>query len=239
MAGRTTIEWTHATWNPTTGCSKISPGCKHCYAERLANRLEAMGHPNYVNGFQLTVHEHLLEVPLKWKRARTVFVDSMSDLFHEDVPLEFIRSVFDVMRRAKQHQFQVLTKRSQRLKEVSDSLTWPENVWMGVSVENSDFAFRIADLQDTSASVKFLSLEPLLEPINHLELGGIDWVIVGGESGPKARPMLPQWALSVRDQCSRRNVPFFFKQWGGRNKKKSGRLLEGRIWSEMPAFAIK
>jgi protein gp37 len=231
---RSKIEWTEVSWNPVTGCSKVSPGCKHCYAERMAKRLQAMGQPNYVNGFRVTTHEHMLEHPLKWKKPRLVFVNSMSDLFHRDVPVEFIQRVFDTMRRAKQHQFQVLTKRSRRLLELDPQIDWPPNVWMGVSVENEDFTFRIDHLCMTGSRVKFLSLEPLLGPLPGLGLPEIDWVIVGGESGPGARPMVEEWVIDIRDQCVTAGVPFFFKQWGGINKKKAGRVLQGRIWDEMP-----
>lgn len=237
MANRSSIEWTESTWNPITGCTKISPGCKHCYAERMAKRLKAMGQPNYANGFKLTMHEHVLEMPLTWKIPQTIFVNSMSDLFHKDVPLEFIQRVFDVMHRAHWHRFQILTKRSERLLELSPRLDWASNIWMGVSVENQDYAFRIDDLRGTGAKVKFLSLEPLLGPLPALNLEHINWVIVGGESGPGARPMDPSWVIEIRDQCLQAHVPFFFKQWGGVNKKKTGRLLEGRTWDEMPAVA--
>lgn len=228
------IEWTDSTWNPLTGCTKVSPGCKFCYAERMSARLKAMGNPNYSNGFQLTLHEHALSLPLTWKTPQNIFVNSMSDLFHEDVPLEFIQRVFDVMTRASWHSFQVLTKRSSRLAELADRIKWPENVWMGVSVENSNYKFRIDHLRETSAKIKFLSLEPLLGSIPQLNLENIDWVIVGGESGPKARQMEEEWVIEIRNQCKEANVPFFFKQWGGVNKKRTGRLLEGQTWDEMP-----
>lgn len=234
MSTHSPIEWTESTWNPLTGCTKISPGCKHCYAERMSLRLKAMGQPNYRNGFRLTLHEDALEIPLRWTKPQYVFVNSMSDLFHEDVPEEFIQQVFDVMRRARIHQFQVLTKRSERLRKLSPSNDWPVNVWMGVSVENVDYTFRIDDLRRTGAQIKFLSLEPLLGPIPALNLNGIDWVIVGGESGPGARPLDPRWVTGIRDQCQSAEVPFFFKQWGGVNKKRAGRVLEGRTWDEMP-----
>lgn len=235
---RTAIEWTHATWNPVTGCDKISPGCNHCYAERMSLRLKAMGQKNYANGFQLTIQEHMLEVPLRWKKPQMIFVNSMSDLFHKDVPLEYIQRVFSVMKQAHWHRFQVLTKRSERLAEFSPQLDWPDNVWMGVSVERKDYTFRIDHLRQTGANVRFLSVEPLLGPIDKLDLEGIHWVIVGGESGPGARPMEEAWVCSIRDQCAAAGVPFFFKQWGGTNKKKAGRLLEGRTWDEVPAEAV-
>lgn len=229
------IEWTEATWNPTTGCNKLSPGCKHCYAERMAERLKAMGQANYRNGFRLAVHPHMLELPLSWKKPKTIFVNSMSDLFHKDVPLEFIQLVFDVMRRAHWHRFQVLTKRAERLEEVSAELTWSPNIWMGVSVESAKYAGRIDHLRRCGAMTKFLSLEPLLGPLPRLDLAKIDWVITGGESGPGARNMDPAWVADLRDQCIASNVPFFFKQWGGVNKKRTGRTLDGRTWDQMPS----
>jgi len=228
------IEWTQKTWNPLTGCTKISPGCQNCYAERMAKRLQAMGQPNYRNGFELTLHENALEIPFSWKKSSMIFVNSMSDLFHRDVPLSYIQKVFSVMKQAHWHTYQVLTKRSSRLAELSSQLEWPENVWMGVSIENEDYTYRVANLAATDACVKFLSLEPLLGPISRLPLSKVDWVIVGGESGPGARAMKPEWVSEIKRQCKADNVPFFFKQWGGTNKKKAGRTLEGRTWSEMP-----
>ena len=236
MATKSHIEWTESTWNPITGCTKISPGCKLCYAERMAFRLQAMGQPNYRNGFDLTLHERALELPLQWKKPQTIFVNSMSDLFHRDVPLEFVLRVFDVMNRAHWHQFQILTKRSDCLLELSPQLPWSNNIWMGVSVENEEYSFRIDDLRNSNARIKFLSLEPLLGPLPRLKLNGIDWVIVGGESGPGARPMDQEWVIDIRNQCLQAEVPFFFKQWGGFNKKKAGRKLEGRTWDEMPVM---
>jgi protein gp37 len=237
MAQGSGIEWTESTWNPVTGCTKISPGCKHCYAERMAERLQAMGQANYANGFQLTLQSQMLELPLKWRKPQTIFVNSMSDLFHRDVPVDFIQRVFDVMRRAHWHRFQVLTKRAERLAELSPAIEWSSNVWMGVSVENADYVERIDYLRSTGAQVKFLSIEPLLGPIPKLRLQRIDWVIVGGESGPRARPMEAAWVTDIRKQCRKARVAFFFKQWGGRNKKKAGRLLEGKTWDEMPNAA--
>ena len=234
MGAKSSIEWTESTWNPVTGCTKISPGCDNCYAERLALRLQAMGQFNYTNGFKLTVQEHMLELPLRWKAPQVIFVNSMSDLFHRDVPASYIHKVFDVMGRADWHRFQVLTKRSLRLQKLSPMLSWQRHIWMGVSVENSDYAFRIDHLRETNAHIKFLSLEPLLGPLPNLDLQGIDWVIVGGESGPHARPMRREWVLDIRDQCQAAGVPFFFKQWGGTNKKKTGRILDNRTWDEMP-----
>jgi protein gp37 len=231
---KSSIEWTDATWNPVTGCTKISPGCKHCYAERMAKRLKAMGQKNYANEFELTLQPHMLELPLKWRQPSQVFVNSMSDLFHKDVPASYIKKVFDIMRRAHWHQYQVLTKRSERLRELSPQLHWAPQIWMGVSVENEDYLHRIDDLRHTGACIKFLSIEPLLGPLPKLNLRGIDWVIVGGESGPGARPMNGDWVRHIRDRCLRAEVPFFFKQWGGPVKSRTGRLLDGRAWDEMP-----
>jgi protein gp37 len=231
------IEWTQATWNPVTGCNKISPGCKHCYAERMAQRLQAMGQSNYVNGFELTLHEHMLKRPLEWKQPKLIFVNSMSDLFHEDVPLAFIQRVFDTMHEADWHCFQILTKRSDRLMQLSPELEWPANVWMGVSVETQKYTYRIEQLRQTGAYIKFLSLEPLLGPLSNLNLRGIDWVIAGGESGPGARPMREEWVTEIRDQCLSTNTPFFFKQWGGKNKKKAGRELQGQTWNQLPEMS--
>jgi len=228
------IEWTDYTWNPLTGCTKVSPGCKNCYAERMAKRLQATGSEKYRNGFRLTMHKEILRAPLHWKRPRTIFVNSMSDLFHEEVPLEFIQRVFEVMKRAHWHKFQVLTKRAERLLELDPYLEWPENVWMGVSVENSDYISRVDLLRQTSAVIKFISAEPLLGPLPNLNLEGIHWVIVGGESGPHARAMQAEWVREIRNQCVRASVPFFFKQWGGTRKKQTGRLLDGVLWDEMP-----
>lgn len=237
MAQLSSIEWTDATWNPVTGCSKISPGCMNCYAERMAKRLKAMGVVRYSDGFNVRVHDDLIEVPLKWKNPRVIFVNSMSDLFHEEVPDYFIKNVFEIMNSCPQHTFQILTKRSQRLNELSDQLRWTHNIWMGVSVEDVDAIYRINDLERTNARVKFVSCEPLLGPIKKIPLKNIDWLIVGGESGPHARPMEKQWAISIRNQCVKHNVPYFFKQWGGTRKKENGRILEGRTWDEMPTLA--
>ena len=234
MAQNSSIDWTEATWNPVTGCTKISPGCKFCYAERMAKRLKAMGQERYRNGFKLTRQDDLVELPLKWKTPKMIFVNSMSDLFHKDVPLAYIQRCFNTMRRAHWHTFQVLTKRADRLAEVADAIDWPKNVWMGVSVENADYLHRVDDLRTVNAAVRFLSIEPLLGPISHLPLDRIDWVIVGGESGPGARPMEEAWVIDLRDQCLAANVPFFFKQWGGVQKSRTGRELEGVTWGEMP-----
>ena len=236
MGARSSIEWTESTWNPLTGCTKISPGCKHCYAERMARRLQAMGQPNYASGFKLALHEHALEAPFSWKKPQVVFVNSMSDLFHRDVPIEFIQQVFSVMRRASWHTFQVLTKRSERLLELSPQIDWPFNVWMGVSVETQDYVCRIDHLRQTGAHTKFLSLEPCSALCRAWTCHGINWAIVGGESGPGARPLKEEWVLAIRDQCQLAHVPFFFKQWGGVRKKRAGRLLEGRTWDAMPTL---
>lgn len=235
MATLSKIEWTEMTWNPVTGCTKVSQGCKHCYAELLAKRLQAMGVPRYRNGFRVTLHEDMVDLPLRWKQPRLVFVNSMSDMFHESIPLAFIQRVFETMLRSPQHTFQILTKRSRRLREVAGSLPWPPNVWMGVSVENSDAIHRVHDLGTVPAAIRFLSCEPLIGPINDLPLEGIHWVIVGGESGPGARPMDEEWVDSILHQCKRRGVAFFFKQWGGVRKDLTGRELHGRTYDEMPA----
>lgn len=234
MSTTTTIEWTEATWNPVTGCTKLSAGCEHCYAERMARRLKAMGQANYAQGFEVTMHPDSLEIPLRWRKPRTVFVNSMSDVFHESVTDDFILQMFDVMRSASQHRFQLLTKRPERLAQLPKELDWPENVWLGVTVERADYLSRVQLLRSGGAAVKFLSLEPLLGPLGTMDLSGIDWVIVGGESGPGARRLEAEWVRSIRDQCVEQGVAFFFKQWGGTNKKKAGRTLDGRTWSEMP-----
>lgn len=236
MATNSPIEWTDATWNPVTGCDKISPGCKHCYAERMARRLQAMGNKNYRHGFDITLHPHMLHHPLAWKSPKRIFVNSMSDLFHDEVPLSYIQRVFTVMNQAHWHQYQILTKRAERLEELSEQLEWSPHIWMGVSVENEKYLSRIDHLVRTKAHVKFLSIEPLLGPLGKLKLRGIDWVIVGGESGPGARPMDADWVTDIRDQCRKARIAFFFKQWGGVQKSKTGRTLEGRTWDEMPAL---
>ena len=235
MAQASSIEWTNATWNPVTGCTKISPGCKHCYAERMARRLRAMGQPRYRDGFKVTLQPDVVQQPLRWRRPRMIFVNSMSDLFHKSVPDAFIAQCFDVMETASQHTFQVLTKRPERVARMVRSLPWPKNVWMGTSIENADYLGRIDSLTRVPATVRFLSLEPLLGPLPQLPLDGIHWVIVGGESGPGARPMDANWVFDIRDQCVQQGVPFFFKQWGGVNKKKAGRQLDGRLWDDLPA----
>lgn len=230
------IEWTEATWNPITGCTKISEGCKNCYAEKMAYRLQAMKSPMYVDGFKPRCHPEVLATPHRWKKGRMIFVNSMSDIFHSEVPLPFIKNIFATMVMADQHQYQVLTKRSERLAELDKQLPWRDHIWMGVSVENADNVFRIDHLRNTGAAVKFLSIEPLIGPIPNIDLSGIDWVIVGGESGPGARPVKEEWVLDIKNQCLKNDIPFFFKQWGGVNKKKNGRLLKGKIWEEMPRF---
>jgi len=231
---KSSIEWTESTWNPLTGCTKISPGCKHCYAERMAERLQAMGQPNYRNGFELTLQPQMLELPLQWKKPQTIFVNSMSDLFHKDVPAGFLAKCFAVMAEASHHTFQVLTKRPERAAELAGQFPWPGNVWMGTSVESAAYTRRIKPLLKTPARIHFLSLEPLLGPIPQLPLDDIDWVILGGESGPGARAMNAQWVFQIRDRCVEHNVPFFFKQWGGVQKCRTGRELDGRIWDGMP-----
>ena len=237
MAANSKIEWTESTWNPITGCTKISSGCQNCYAERMAYRLQAMGQPNYKNGFKLTLHEEALEIPLHWKKPKMIFVNSMSDLFHKDVPFDFIQQVFEVMGNAYWHTFQVLTKRSERLKETSSKLRWADNIWMGVSIENDTNRDRLGNLVACHSAVKFLSLEPLLGPLYNLDLTKVDWVIAGGESGPGARIIKEEWVTDIRNQCISANVPFFFKQWGGVRKKKNGRLLEGFVWNQIPETA--
>ena len=243
MASGTAIEWTEVTWNPTTGCDRISAGCDNCYAMTLAKRLKAMGQPKYQNdgdprtsgpGFGVTLHPSALSLPYTWRGNRTVFVNSMSDLFHARVPVSFVRSVFQVIGNTPQHTYQVLTKRSARLRKIASSLDWPPNLWIGVSVENAAAMPRIDDLRQVPAAVRFLSCEPLIGPLSGLDLGGIGWVIAGGESGPDHRPLDPSWVTEIRDACVTAEVPFFFKQWGGRTPKAGGRELDGRVWDETP-----
>ena len=234
MATKSHIEWTEMTWNPVTGCNKISQGCKHCYAERMANRLHAMGMERYRNNFEVTLHEDLITEPLKWVKPRTVFVNSMSDLFHEDIPFDFIRRVFDTMVQCPQHIFQVLTKRSERLRAIEGNLPWPENIWMGVSVENEKVMHRVQDLSEVPSKIRFLSCEPLIGPLDNIPLEKIHWVIVGGESGPGSRPMKVEWIDSILTQCRNYHTAFFFKQWGGVRKDRTGRLLHGKTYNEMP-----
>jgi protein gp37 len=247
MGDRSSIEWTEATWNPTTGCDRTSPGCDHCYALTLSKRLKAMGMPKYQRdgdprtsgpGFGLALHPDALDLPKRWAAPRTVFVNSMSDLFHDRVPIGFIARVFDVMASTPQHTYQLLTKRSKRLARIAPDLDWPANVWMGVSVENDRYSFRADHLREVPAAVRFLSVEPMLGPVPSLDLNGIDWVIIGGESGPGARPIQQEWVRDLRDRCQKRGVPFFFKQWGGRTPKAGGRQLDGRTWDEMPRVSV-
>ncbi|PKL49287.1 MAG: hypothetical protein CVV42_07090 [Candidatus Riflebacteria bacterium HGW-Riflebacteria-2] len=238
MAGKSTIEWTQITWNPVTGCTKISAGCKNCYAERMARRLHLMGSKRYVNEFAVTLHEDLLDFPKTLRAPRQIFVNSMSDLFHEEVPLEFIQKVFASMNASPQHVFQVLTKRSERLAELADQLNWSKNIWMGVTVEDNDNQHRIADLRKVGAAVRFISFEPLLTEIVKPDLRGMYWIIVGGESGPGARPIRQEWVESLQKQAHRHDIPFFFKQWGGTNKKKSGKLLNGKVFQESPSYSF-
>lgn len=243
MADRSAIEWTEATWNPVTGCDRISAGCDHCYAMALAKRLKAMGSTKYQNdgdprtsgpGFAVTMHPQALDEPLRWRSPRTVFVNSMADLFHAQVTVGFIRQVFDVMRDTPQHTYQILTKRSLRLARIADKFDWPDNVWMGVSVENSNVLTRVDHLRRVPAAVRFLSCEPLIGPLDGLDLSGIHWVIAGGESGPNYRPVDINWVRGIRDNCTASGVSFFFKQWGGRTPKALGRELDGQVWNEMP-----
>lgn len=244
---RSSIEWTEVTWNPTTGCDRTSPGCDHCYALTLAKRLKAMGQAKYQKdgdprtsgpGFGLTLHEDVLTAPHRWAAPQKVFVNSMSDLFHPDVPDEFISSVFEVMVATPRHQYQVLTKRAKRLAEIADRLPWPDNVWIGVSIETQQYAFRATYLREVPAAVRFISAEPLIGPVA-LALDGIDWVIVGGESGAKARPIDATWVREIRDDCAQAGTAFFFKQWGGRHPKAGGRELDGRVWSEYPVQRLR
>ncbi|MFZ2456592.1 MAG: phage Gp37/Gp68 family protein [Candidatus Altiarchaeia archaeon] len=234
MSDNSSIEWTEATWNPCTGCTKISTGCQHCYAETMSARLKSMGQKKYKNGFKLTLHENELSLPLRWSKSKRIFVNSMSDLFHKDVPKEFILRVFDVMNTVSRHQYQVLTKRAERIAELNKYLKWGPNIWMGVTVESNDYVNRIDYLRESSARIKFISFEPLLGPIKDANLQGIDWVIVGGESGFNCRPLKKEWVIQIRNQCKREGVPFFFKQWGGVHKKANGRMLEGRLYNEYP-----
>ncbi len=234
MSEQTSIEWTDSTWNPVTGCQKISPGCKNCYAARLAPRLKAMGNPRYAHGFEVTLHHDLVELPLRWAKPKKIFVNSMSDLFHDEVPQSFIQAVFSTISVAGHHTFQLLTKRPERALEMADDLPWPTNLWMGVSVENPDYLYRVDTLRHIPAQTRFLSLEPLIEAIPHISLEEIDWVIAGGESGPGARKIEEEWVRSIRDQCDEAGVRFFFKQWGGTNKKRSGRMLDDRTWDDFP-----
>jgi len=238
MATKSRIEWTESTWNPITGCSKISPGCKNCYAERMARRLHAMRQANYRNGFKLTVHPHTIGLPLSWKRPQMIFVNSMSDLFHAQAPKDFIIEIFNTMNKACWHMYQILTKRAEQLIKLDKILPWTDNIWMGVTVESSDYVYRIDRLRESCALNKFISFEPLLDSVRTLNLKGIDWVIAGGESGPGARIVQKEWITEIRDQCIEAGIPFFFKQWGGIRKKKNGKILDGRVWNEFPSRLV-
>jgi len=238
MAINSDIEWTNATWNPITGCTKISPGCMNCYAERMSKRLQAMGSKNYLKGFKLSFHRESFTIPLNWKKPQIIFVNSMSDIFHKDVPDSIILELIEFMRNTNWHIYQLLTKRAERLEILSKKINWPENVWMGVSVENQDYVYRIEHLKKTNARIKFISFEPLLGPIRKINLHGIDWVIVGGESGPGARPIQEDWILDIKQKCIKTKIPFFFKQWGGVRKKETGRMLQGKIWNEWPKVNV-
>ncbi len=234
MATKSRIEWTESTWNPITGCTKVSPGCKNCYAERMALRLKAMGVKNYKNGFDLTMHEELIELPLSWKKPQMIFVNSMSDLFHQDVTDEFIFALVETMRKSPWHKYQILTKRAERLEEISSRLSWPDNVWVGITVESEAYTYRINHLNKVQSSVRFISFEPLLSRIWNVDLSSIDWAIIGGESGPNSRPIEKEWILRLKEICERDHTAFYFKQWGGKNKKKTGNLLDGIKYLEFP-----
>lgn len=234
MPSKSKIEWTESTWNPVSGCTKISNGCENCYAERMAKRLQAMGTKGYEDGFKVTLHPDSLEKPLKMKKAQMIFVNSMSDIFHKDIPEEYIMKIFEVMNKAHWHTFQVLTKRPERLEEIANKLNWTKNIWMGVTVEANDYIDRVDYLRNIEAKIKFLSVEPLIDSVDKIDYKNIDWVIVGGESGYGCREIKKEWVLEVKDKCEKDNIPFFFKQWGGVNKKKNGRSLDGKIYDEMP-----
>ena len=234
MSGKTKIEWTECSWNPVTGCTKISDGCKNCYAERLTKRLMAMKNQRYYNGFNVTVHEDLIEAPLRWKTPKKIFVNSMSDLFHEDVSDDTILRIFKTMNECPQHQFQILTKRPERLLNLNTKIVWTQNIWMGVTVESEKYLNRVELLRNTDAYIKFISAEPLLSELSDLNLEGIDWIIVGGESGPCARKIEKQWVINIKTIAEKYNTAFFFKQWGGTNKKKNGRELDGKTYSQYP-----
>ena len=231
---KSTIEWTESTWNPITGCSHKSSGCLHCYAERLSLRLKSMGQKNYQNGFNVSFHKNVLETPLYWKKPQMIFVNSMSDTFHEEVTRQQIKDIFSIMNRASWHTFQILTKRPERLSEIVPIVSWTANIWLGVTIESPEYINRLDFLKKTPARIKFISAEPLLAPLGKIDFSGIDWLIVGGESGPNARVMEEAWVLDLLFQSKAQGVKFFFKQWGGVNKKKHGRLLQGRTWDEMP-----
>jgi protein gp37 len=234
MSNKSKIEWTESTWNPVSGCTKVSSGCENCYAEKMAKRLQAMGTRGYENGFEVTLHPHSLDKPLKMKKPQMIFVNSMSDIFHKDIPNEYIFKIFEVMNKAHWHTFQVLTKRPERLESLADKLNWTDNIWMGVSVESNDNVKRVDYLRNIDAKVKFLSVEPLIAPVDKMNYTNIDWVIVGGESGSGCREIKKEWVEEIQIRCKQEDIPFFFKQWGGVNKKKNGRLLNGNIYDEMP-----
>lgn len=234
MSNKSKIEWTESTWNPVSGCTKISNGCDNCYAERMAKRLQAMGTKGYENGFEVTLHPESLEKPLKMKKPQMIFVNSMSDIFHKDIPDEYIMKIFEVMNKAHWHTFQVLTKRPKRLKQMADKLKWSDNIWMGVTVEANDYVDRVDYLRNIDAKIKFLSVEPLIDSVDKMDYTNIDWVIVGGESGYGCREIKKEWVIDVKNRCEKENIAFFFKQWGGVNKKKNGRLLDGQIYDGMP-----
>jgi len=238
MSNSSKIEWTKASWNPVTGCSRVSPGCAHCYAERMAHRLQRIGQEKYKNGFKVTLHEDTLSLPLSWKKPRQIFVNSMGDLFHKDVPIDFIRKVFATMERADWHIYQLLTKRSERMLSLAPKLRWPENLWMGVTCESADYVYRMHQLQEIPSPIRFVSMEPLLGPIKTFPVKKIDWIILGGESGPGARPMDKKWVIEIKDRCDKYNIPFFFKQWGGVRRKDSGCLLDGKLYQAMPPLHI-
>ncbi|MBR6983250.1 MAG: phage Gp37/Gp68 family protein [Ruminococcus sp.] len=238
MAGKTSIEWTECSWNPITGCTKISEGCRNCYAARMAHRLKAMGNIRYENEFEVTIHEDLIDKPLHWKKPKRIFVNSMSDLFHKDIPDEVIIRIFQTMNKANWHTFQILTKRSDRLAALSKKINWTPNIWMGVSIENKETIFRAEHLKNTNAAIKFISAEPLLESIDDIDLNGIDWLIVGGESGPCCRPLSEEWVVELKNLARKTNTAFFFKQWGGINKKKNGSKLRGKYYKEYPKVKL-
>jgi protein gp37 len=236
MSNISRIEWTESSWNPITGCTKISSGCNNCYAEKMANRLKMMGSKNYENGFKLTCHQHALNAPLQWKKPRMIFVCSMSDIFHKDVPDDFILNIFEVIKKSYWHTFQILTKRSERFATFTKTYGFPSNAWAGVTVENADVLFRADHLRQVPSKIKFISAEPLVGSIKDLNLNNINWVVAGGESGANSRPLSIEWAREIRDKCIKENISFFFKQWGGTNKKATGRILDGKLWNEMPEY---
>ncbi len=231
---KTKIEWTQSSWNPVTGCTKISDGCLHCYAEKMAKRLQAMGTKGYEKGFEVTLQYHQLQKPLKLKKPQMIFVNSMSDIFHSKIPDDYILKIFEVMNKAYWHTFQVLTKRPERLKRLKDKIKWSDNIWLGVTIESNKYVKRVNYIKETDAKIKFISFEPLIDSVGDIDLNGIDWTIVGGESGHGARVIKKEWIYEIKRKCESLNIPFFFKQWGGTNKKKNGRLLDGEIYDDMP-----